>query len=148
MDTLNVDLMMALDTKSKDHQNSRPKGHRSKNAGMGGVLGGYGEGLLVCLKEVLSNSQRLRKGNKAWLRPGRRTLTWTRDIVKRVKEHFGELLEGEESEDSGEVSPISLAEVSEVVKKPFRGKTSRMDEIHPEMLKGLDIVQLSLGGRG
>jgi len=48
-----------------------------------------------------------------------------------------------ESEDSGEASPISLAEVMEVVKKLFSGKVPGVDEIRPEMLKALDIVELS-----
>jgi len=52
-------------------------------------------------------------------------------------------VEEAESEDSGEASPISLAEVAEVVKKILSGKVPCVDEIHPEMLKALDIVGLS-----
>jgi len=78
-------------------------------------------------------------------------LTQTEDIVGRWKEHFEELLnptntsseEEAESEDSGEVPPISLAGVAEIVTKLFSGKAPRVDEILPEMLKALDIVQLS-----
>jgi len=42
-----------------------------------------------------------------------------------------------------EASPISLAEVAEVVKKLFSGKAPGVDEIRLEMLKALDIVGLS-----
>ncbi len=52
-------------------------------------------------------------------------------------------MEEAEPEDSGEASLISLAEVSEVVKKLLSGKAPGVDEIHPEMLKALDIVWLS-----
>jgi len=73
--------------------------------------------------------RRLRKGKQglaqAVLSRGGKRLTQTEDIVGRWKEHFEELLtptstsleEEAESEDSGEASPISLAEVAEVVKK-------------------------------
>jgi len=40
-------------------------------------------------------------------------------------------------------SPISLVEVTEVVKKLFSGKAPGVDEIRPGMLKALDIVGLS-----
>ncbi len=75
-------------------------------------------------------------------------LTLTGDIVEQWKEHFEELLnassvEEAEFEDSGEASPISLAEVAEVVKKLLSGKVPGVDEIHPEMLNALDIVGLS-----
>jgi len=48
-----------------------------------------------------------------------------------------------ESEDSGEAPPVSLAEVAEVVKKLFNGKVPGVGEIHPEMLKSLNIIGLS-----
>ena len=58
-------------------------------------------------------------------------LTRTGNIVERWKEHFEDLLNPAitstvneaEPEDSGEFSPISLAEVAEVVKKLPGGKT-------------------------
>lgn len=37
---------------------------------------------------------------------------------------------------------ISAVEVTLVIKKIFRGKTSGVDEIHPEFLKALDVVRL------
>jgi len=49
-----------------------------------------------------------------------------------------------ESEDEGE--PISLAEITDVVKKLFNGKVPGVDEIRPEMLKALDIVFLPNDG--
>ena len=52
-------------------------------------------------------------------------------------------MEEAESEDSGDVSSIRLAEVSEAVKKLRSGKAPGVDEICPEMLKALDIVGLS-----
>lgn len=73
--------------------------------------------------------QQLRKGKhflaQAVFRPGGVLLTRTGDIVNRWKKQFEEFLnptnassvEEAASEDSGEASPISLAEVSEVVKK-------------------------------
>jgi len=73
--------------------------------------------------------RRLRKGTQglaqAVLSRGGELLTQTDDIVGWLKEHFEELLnptspsseEETESEDSGEAPPISLAEVTEVVKK-------------------------------
>ena len=68
-----------------------------------------------------------------------------------MKEHFEELLnptnmpsgKEAESEASGEAPLISLAEVGEVVKQLFSGKVPSVEEIHPEMLKALDIVGLS-----
>ncbi len=66
-------------------------------------------------------------------------MTLTGDIVKQWKEHFEELLNltntfsGEEAEfeDSGEASPISLAEVTEVVKKLLSRKVPVVDECAP-----------------
>ena len=70
-------------------------------------------------------------------------MTWTGDIVERWKEHFEELRNPTNMssvEDSGVASPISLAEVSQVVKKLLSGKTPGLDEIHPETQKALDIA--------
>ncbi len=47
------------------------------------------------------------------------------------------------SELEPEDSPISLVEVSDVVKKLLSGKVPAVDDIHPKMLKALDIVGLS-----
>jgi len=82
---------------------------------------------------------------------GGELLTETEDIVGRWKEHVEELLnptstssvKEAESDDSGVASPISLAEVAEVVKKLFSGKAPGVVEIRPEVLKALDIVGLS-----
>ncbi len=52
-------------------------------------------------------------------------------------------MEEAEFEDAGEASPISLVEVTEVIKKLLSGKAPGVDEIGPEMLKVLDIVGLS-----
>lgn len=49
----------------------------------------------------------------------------------------------EESNDLREAPPISLAEVAEVIKKLTSGKALSVEEIHPEMLKVLNIVGLS-----
>ena len=122
---------------------------------MGGVRGGHGEGLSVGLKEVLANRLATQEGKQglaqAVLSRGGELLTQTEDIVGRWKEHFEELLnpantpfgEEAESEASGEVPPMSLADVAEVVKQLFSGKAPGVDEIRPEMLKALDIVGLS-----
>ncbi len=75
-------------------------------------------------------------------------MAWTGDVIEWWKEHFEELLnlintssvEGAEPEDSGEASPISLAEVS--VKKLLSSETPDVDEIHLRMLKALYIVGL------
>ena len=48
-----------------------------------------------------------------------------------------------ESEASGEAPLISLAEVAEVVKQLFICMALGVDEIHPEMLKALDMVGLA-----
>ena len=47
------------------------------------------------------------------------------------------------SEYWGEVWPISLAEITEIVKKLLSGKAPGRDEIYPEMLKAPDIIGLS-----
>ncbi|KAM4590384.1 uncharacterized protein V3H82_004354 [Fundulus diaphanus] len=77
-------------------------------------------------------------------------LTSTRDVVRRWAEYFEDLLnptntssiEEAEPEDSGSGSPISGAEVAEVVKKLLGGKAPGVDEIRPEYLKALDVVGL------
>lgn len=82
---------------------------------------------------------------------GGELLTRTGDIARQWKEHFEELLnasnmsskEEEEVEDSGETSPISKAEVTEVAKMLVSGKAPGVDEIRPEMLKALNINGLS-----
>ncbi len=51
--------------------------------------------------------------------------------------------EDTESEDLGEGSSIFLAEINEVVKKLQSCKAPALDEIRLEMLKALDIVELS-----
>ena len=95
---------------------------------------------------------RLRKGKQglaqAVFSRGRELLTRTGDIVGRWKEELLNLtntssVEEADSEDSGEVSSICLAEVSESVEKLLSGKVPGVDEICPEMLKALDIVGLS-----
>ena len=106
-------------------------------------------------KKFWQTVRRLREGKQglaqAVFSRGGELLTQTEDIVGRWKEHFGELLnpaytpsgEKAESESSGEAPPISLAEVTEVVKQFFSGKVPGVDEIRPEMLKALDIVGLA-----
>ncbi|KAK0138802.1 putative RNA-directed DNA polymerase from transposon X-element [Merluccius polli] len=78
-------------------------------------------------------------------------LTSTRDVVDRWKEYFEDLLNptdtpsGKEAGpgDSGVGSPISGAEVAEVVRKLLDGRAPGMDEVRPEFLKALDVVGLS-----
>ena len=78
-------------------------------------------------------------------------LTSTRDVVDRWKEYFEDLLNpthtpsGKEAGpgDSGMGSPISGAEVAEVVRKLLGGRAPGVDEVHPEFLKALDVVGLS-----
>ena len=72
-------------------------------------------------------------------------LTSTRDVVDRWKEYFEDLLNptntpsGKEAGpgDSGVGSPISGAEVAEVVRKLLGGRAPGMDEVRPEFLKAL-----------
>lgn len=68
----------------------------AKNLGVGGFLGGNGEGLPVGLKEVLPNCSVTQKG-KAGLgsgcaQLGRRTAGSDWGIVEQWKEHFKRLL--------------------------------------------------------
>ncbi|XP_051916968.1 uncharacterized protein LOC127597715 [Hippocampus zosterae] len=78
-------------------------------------------------------------------------LTSTRDVVNRWAEYFEDLLNStntsalEEAEpgDSEVGSPISVVEVTDVVKKLLGGKAPGVDEIRPEFLKVLDVVGLS-----
>ena len=77
-------------------------------------------------------------------------LTSTRDVVSRWGEYFEDLLnptdtrsEEAESESSEMGTPISGAEVAEVVKKLFGGKAPGVDEVRPEFLRALDVIGLS-----
>ncbi|KAK0134946.1 LINE-1 reverse transcriptase [Merluccius polli] len=85
------------------------------------------------------------------LRRGKQCMTSTRDVVDRWKEYFEDLLNptdtpsGKEAGpgDSGVGSPISGAEVAEVVRKLLGGRAPGVDEVRPEFLKALDVVGLS-----
>ena len=81
---------------------------------------------------------------------GGELLTQTEDIVRPWKEHFEDLnpvsmssIEEAKSKDLGEDSYITLAEVVEIVKKLPGFKAPGVDEICTEMLKALEIVELS-----
>lgn len=106
-------------------------------------------------KKFWQTVRRLRKGkqsptNAVYSRGGR-LLTSTGDVVGRWKEYFEDLLnpavtssiEEAEAEGSEVDSSITLAEVTEVVKKLLGGKAPGVDEIRPEYLKSLDVVGLS-----
>ncbi|KAK0156594.1 putative uncharacterized transposon-derived protein F52C9.6 [Merluccius polli] len=81
-------------------------------------------------------------------------LTSTRDVVDRWKEYFEDLLNptdtpsGKEAGpgDSGVGSPISGAEVAEVVRKLLGGRAPGVDEVRPEFLKALDVHRVDIGG--
>ena len=78
-------------------------------------------------------------------------LTSTEEVIGRWKEYFGDLLNPTqppsvmetELEDDGVSSPISLGEVTVVVKQLHSGKAPGIDEIPPEMLKALGVEELS-----
>lgn len=82
---------------------------------------------------------------------GGELLTLNQNIAEWWTDNFEELLfptntspmEEAESEDLEEALPIFLAEVAEVVNKFLCGKALRVVEIRPEVLKALDIVELS-----
>ena len=106
-------------------------------------------------KKFWSTIRRLRRGkqcsvNTVYSGDGE-LLTSTRDVVDRWREYFEDLLNpadtssNEEAEfgDSGVDSPISGAEVAEVVKKLLGGRAPGVDEIRPEFLKALDAEGLS-----
>ncbi|KAK0137740.1 hypothetical protein N1851_026044 [Merluccius polli] len=72
-------------------------------------------------------------------------------VIRSWKEYFEDLLNptdtpsGKEAGpvDSGVDSPISGAEVAEVVRKLLVGRAPGVDEVRPEFLKALDVVGLS-----
>ena len=78
-------------------------------------------------------------------------LTSTEEVVEHWKEHFEELLNPTNPpstieaalEDDGRSSPISLVEVTEVVKQLHSGKAPGVDDIRPEMLKALGVGGVS-----
>ena len=75
-------------------------------------------------------------------------LTSTRHVVDRWKEYFLNPTDTPSTKeagpgDSGVGSPISGAEVAEVVKKLLGGRAPGVDEVRPEFLKALDVVGLS-----
>ena len=78
-------------------------------------------------------------------------LTSTEEVIGRWKEYFGDLLNPTqppsvmetELEDDGVSSPISLGEVTVVVKQLHSGKAPGINEIPPEMLKALGVEGLS-----
>ncbi|KAK7940110.1 hypothetical protein WMY93_003436 [Mugilogobius chulae] len=106
-------------------------------------------------KKFWQTVRRLRRGKQCFTSTvysaGGVLLTSTGDVVGRWKEYFEGLLnptatssdEEAETEDSGGGSPITQAEVTEVVNKLLGGKAPGVDEIRPEYLKSLDVVGLS-----
>ena len=106
-------------------------------------------------KKFWQTVRRLRRGKQcstnAVYSAGGELLTSTGDVVGRWKEYFEDLLnptvtsseEEAETGDSGPGSPITQAEVTEVVRKLLGGKAPGVDEIRPEYLKSLDVVGLS-----
>ncbi len=109
--------------------------HQSKTLGVGRVQVGYGDGL----KEVVVNhysGRGLAKQDltKAVISTGGKLLT--RDIVDWWKELYQELLNPTnlssvaeaEVEDSGEALPITLVDLSEVIKKLFSSKVPVVDD--------------------
>ena len=106
-------------------------------------------------KRFWQTVRRLRRGKQLSTNTvysaGGELLTSTGDVVGRWKEYFEDLLNPvvtsseEEAESGGSEadSPITRAEVTEVVKKLLGGKAPGVDEIRPEYLKSLDVVGLS-----
>ena len=78
-------------------------------------------------------------------------LTSAEEVIGRWREYFGDLLNPTqppsvaetELEDDGVSSPISLGEVSAVVKQLHSGKAPGIDQIPPEILKALGVEGLS-----
>ncbi|KAK7881169.1 hypothetical protein WMY93_029578 [Mugilogobius chulae] len=106
-------------------------------------------------KKFWQTVRRLRRGKQCFTNTvysaGGGLLTSTGDVVGRWKEYFEGHLnptatssdEEAETEDSGGGSPITQAEVTEVVNKLLSGKAPGVDEIRPEYLKSLDVAGLS-----
>ncbi|KAK0152855.1 LINE-1 reverse transcriptase [Merluccius polli] len=106
-------------------------------------------------KRFWTTIRRIRRGKQCIVNTvyggGGALLTSTRDVVDRWKEYFEDLLNptgtpsGKEAGpgDSGVGSPISGAEVAEVVRKLLGGRAPGVDEVRPEFLKALDVVGLS-----
>ena len=106
-------------------------------------------------KRFWSTIRRLRRGkqcstNTVYGGDGE-LLTSTRDVVRRWQEYFEDLLnptnmpshEEAETGGPGVGSPITVVEVTEVVKKLLGGRAPGVDEVRPEFLKALDAVGLS-----
>ncbi|TKS65465.1 putative 149 kDa protein ORF 2 [Collichthys lucidus] len=99
--------------------------------------------------------RRLRRGKQCTVNTvfsgGGVLLTATRDVLGRWREYFEDLLnptstsslEEAEPGDPVVVSPISGAEVAEIVKKLLCGKAPGVDEVRLEFLKALDVVGVS-----
>ena len=110
----------------------------------------------VASKRFWTTIKRLRRGKQCSVSTvysaGGELLNSTGDVVDRWKEYFEDLLNPTEAPSSGGEagpeepvvdSPISGAEVAEVVKKLCGGKAPGVDEIRPDYLKALDVVGLS-----
>lgn len=74
---------------------------------------------------------------------GKLDLGQAADLSWGYKEHFGIHTNISSGGDRAGSSPIYLAEVTEVVKQHLNVKVPGMEEICPEILKALDIVELS-----
>ncbi|XP_055362025.1 uncharacterized protein LOC129603656 [Betta splendens] len=106
-------------------------------------------------KRFWQTVRRLRRGKQFFTNSvfsgGGELLTSTGDVIGRWKEYFEDLLnpsdmpsaEEAEAGDSEADSPITQAEVTEVVSKLLGGRAAGVDEIRPEYLKSLDVVGLS-----
>ena len=108
----------------------------------------------ISSKRFWSTIQRLRVGKQLTVNTvyggDGALLASTREVVSRWGEYFEDLLnstdtpsEEAESESSETGSPISGADVAEVVKKLLGGKAPGVDEVHSEFLRALDVVGLS-----